>query len=88
MHTPPPPPSTPPGIHQAAPEHSSSKGAEIYGNQASFKYKAGERPYIPYATQKITGKFTMSETHKNAAHTNRLHSRKQAKQRASRKANR
>ncbi|MBD1364395.1 hypothetical protein IDJ77_11300 [Mucilaginibacter sp. ZT4R22] len=90
MHTPPPPPpATPPGIHSPAPERSAPGNAENYGKQAPTEvaFKA-ERPYHPYATHKIASTSNFSAFHKNAAHTNRLHIRKQAKQRAKRNSKR
>jgi|GEM_PF-5545161 len=87
FYSPPPPP--PPGIHRPAPERNSPKSAENYQQtqQSQINAYKANRPYLPYATSKVTGEL-FALYHMPAKHTNRHHSRKQAKQRAKRNAKR
>lgn len=81
MHAPPPPQA----VHKPAPETNNQKSAENYS--AIQKKKVTNRlAHLPHVDNALT--FYNAIPDKRSKHTNRLHSRKQTKMRAKRKARR
>jgi len=83
MQTPPPPPP-PSAVHAQAPAQKQSNSSENYGRKAQTASRMEKSNHIPYqslATGRILSRPAKWPKTPRKKHTNRHHSRKQAKQR-------